>query len=221
MAVSFNSVVSFNSTVSHHCTKKTYAGASSINFGESQTINGRSQRLSLRVANGDKVYIDSKEEGIGSYEGSVSTGQPESDPTPDNSASQLGAQPSEAGNRAALSEEPQGKKTPLTAREKLRAARVVSRYGAPKPKANRAKLGSSVLDALKESDKGKKSGLPEAPTNLLDDSKRGMPKAGLTFDLPGGRDLLIIAFSFVFISTVMFATTYIVWKLGAIHFNEN
>jgi hypothetical protein len=55
---------------------------------------------------------------------------------------------------------------------------------------------------------------------MLDDSRRGMPKSGLTFDLPGGSDILIIAFSFVFISTVMFATTFLVWKLGAIHFNE-
>lgn len=55
---------------------------------------------------------------------------------------------------------------------------------------------------------------------MLDDSKRGMPKNGLIFDFPGGSDILAIAFSFVFISTVMFATTYIVWKLGVIHFNE-
>ncbi|KAK9683464.1 hypothetical protein RND81_10G142900 [Saponaria officinalis] len=110
------------------------------------------------------------------------------------------------------------KKAPLTARERLRAARVLSRYAEPKPA--KAKMGRSVLDALRESEKGKK-GLPQAPTNLLDDQKRGMPKAGLTFDFPGGFDLFVIAFSFVFISTVMFATTYFVWKLGAIHFNEN
>lgn len=109
------------------------------------------------------------------------------------------------------------KKAPLTARERLRAARVLSRYSDSKPA--KSDIGRSVLDALRESEKGKK-GLPQAPTNLFDDSKRGMPKQGLTFDFPGGSDLFVIAFSFVFISTVMFATTYFVWKVGAIHFNE-
>ncbi|GAB4840811.1 hypothetical protein Ancab_021572 [Ancistrocladus abbreviatus] len=109
------------------------------------------------------------------------------------------------------------KRTPLTAREKLRAARVLSRYS--ESKATESERGSKVLDALRESEKGKK-GLPAAPTNMFDDSKRGLPKQGLTFNFPGGFDLFIIAFSFVFISTVMFATTYIVWKAGAIHFNE-
>jgi len=114
------------------------------------------------------------------------------------------------------------KKAPLTARERLRAARVLSRYTEATPKPSKPKMGSQLLDVLKESDKKskRKPGLPEAPTNMLDDSRRGMPKSGLTFDLPGGSDILIIAFSFVFISTVMFATTFLVWKLGAIHFNE-
>nr|AFK40978.1 unknown [Lotus japonicus] len=110
--------------------------------------------------------------------------------------------------------------TKRTARDRLRAARVLSRYK-DSSKETKPEMGKSVLDAFKESEKGKKrSRLPEAPSNLLDDSKRGMPKQGLTFDLPGGSDLFFIVFSFVFISTVMFATTYLVWKVGAIHFNE-
>ncbi|KAJ0246876.1 Transmembrane protein [Hirschfeldia incana] len=115
------------------------------------------------------------------------------------------------------------KRGPLTARERLRAARVLSRYTEATPKPSKPKMGSQILEVLKESDKksNRKPGLPEAPTNMLDDSKRGMPKKGLTFDLPGSADILVIAFSFVFISTVMFATTYVVWKLGGIHFNEN
>lgn len=111
------------------------------------------------------------------------------------------------------------KRAPLSAREKLRAARVLSRYTESKP--SKPRMGSKVLDALRDSDGGKRrSGLPQAPTNLFDDSKRGMPKKGLTFDLPGGADLFFIVLSFVLISTTMFATTYLVWKLGAIHFNE-
>ncbi|CAH8360462.1 unnamed protein product [Eruca vesicaria subsp. sativa] len=115
------------------------------------------------------------------------------------------------------------KRAPLTARERLKAARVLSRYTEATPKPTKPKMGSQILEVLKESDKksNRKPGLPEAPTNMLDDSKRGMPKKGLTFDLPGSADILVIAFSFVFISTVMFATTYVVWKLGGIHFNEN
>ncbi|XP_020692566.1 uncharacterized protein LOC110106855 [Dendrobium catenatum] len=111
------------------------------------------------------------------------------------------------------------KRAPLTAREKLRAARVLSKYTESKP--IKPAMGSKVLDALRETDKGKKrSGLPEAPTNLFDDSNRGLSKEGWKFQLPGGNDLFVVAFSFVFISTVMFATTYLVWKVGAIHFNE-
>lgn len=114
---------------------------------------------------------------------------------------------------------PAVKRSPLTAREKLRAARVLSRYN--ESKASKPDLGSKLIEALRESEKGKKrSGLPEAPTNLFDDSKRGMPKPGWTFEFPGGFDVFLVAFSFIFISTVMFATTYIVWKVGAIHFNE-
>ncbi|KAK1355123.1 hypothetical protein POM88_048379 [Heracleum sosnowskyi] len=109
----------------------------------------------------------------------------------------------------------------LTAREKLRAARVLSRKPEPK-KAPKLQLGSQVLETLRESDKGKRRpGLPEAPTNMLDDSKRGMPKKGLTFELPGGNEVFFIILSVVLISTVMFSTTYLVWKVGAIHFNEN
>ncbi|KAH0928461.1 hypothetical protein HID58_014188 [Brassica napus] len=109
------------------------------------------------------------------------------------------------------------KRAPLTARERL------SRYTEATPKPSKPKMGSQILEVLKESDKksNRKPGLPEAPTNMLDDSKRGMPKKGLTFDLPRSADILVIAFSFVFISTVMFATTFVVWKLSAIHFNEN
>ncbi|XP_043697908.1 uncharacterized protein LOC122648755 [Telopea speciosissima] len=122
-------------------------------------------------------------------------------------------------NSAAPSLQSTVKRSSLTAREKLRAARVLSRYAEPKP--SKSELGSKVLDAMREGDRGKKrSGLPEAPENLFDDSKRGMPKSGLTFDFPGGFDLFLIVFSAVFISTVMFTTAFIVWKVGAIHFNE-
>lgn len=119
---------------------------------------------------------------------------------------------------SSVTTKPALKRSPLTAREKLRAARVLSRYN-NESKASKPDMGSKLLEVLRESEKGKK-GLPEAPNNLFDDSKRGLPKPGWTFELPVGFDVFLIAFSFVFISTVMFATTYIVWKVGAIHFNE-
>lgn len=117
------------------------------------------------------------------------------------------------------SENPMSRRPSLTVREKLRTARVLSKY--MEAKLAKEEFGSRVLEASRESDKGQKSsGLPEAPTNLFDDSKRGLPPPGWTFELPFRGDIFFIVFSFVFISTVMLATTYIVWKSGAIHFNE-
>lgn len=125
----------------------------------------------------------------------------------------------QGSEEASLKSQSATKKPPLTARERLKQSRALNRYAA-QSKASKPDRNSRVLEALKEGDKGKKkSGLPEAPTNLFDDSKRGL-STGFTFQFPGGSDLLFIVFSFVFISTVMFATTYIVWKVGAIHFNE-
>ncbi|KAJ3699527.1 hypothetical protein LUZ61_003232 [Rhynchospora tenuis] len=115
------------------------------------------------------------------------------------------------------------KRPPLTARERLRAARVLSKYTEPNSKPSKSEFGSKVLDAIRETDKGKRKGsrLPEAPTNLFDDSKRGLPDGKWTFNIPfGSSDVLVIVFSFLLIITLMFATTYFVWKVGAIHFNE-
>ncbi|OWM87408.1 hypothetical protein CDL15_Pgr022519 [Punica granatum] len=166
--------------------------------------------LRLSASDSDQLAIDTTDKG----------------PTPPLESADVSTQPNgsvlKSGAEPEQSKSPQSppKRSPLTARERLRAARVLSRYAETKPSA-KSEMGSKVLDAIKESDRGKrKSGLPEAPTNLFDDSKRGLPKDGFTFQFPGGFDLFIVAFSFVFISTVMFATTYLVWKVGAIHFNE-
>lgn len=185
----------------------------------------------LSVADSDQLAADtSGNDSSGNAEISPPDDQPTSINPPvqnvqfqaNNVNPELKSQTSEISNGSATSPTSQStaKKSPLTARERLRAARVLSRYTESK-ESNKSDMGSRVLDALKESDRGKKrSRLPEAPSNLFDDSKRGMPKPGWTFQFPGGFDLFIIAFSFVFISTLMFATTYFVWKVGAIHFNE-
>ncbi|XP_066388223.1 uncharacterized protein [Miscanthus floridulus] len=143
-------------------------------------------------------------------------------------------QPVANANGSAPSEPP--KRAPLTARERLRAARVLGKYAEPSAKGSsssssksaKPEFGSGVLDALREAD-AKKGGagggrrgsrLPEAPGNLFDDSKRGMPKEGWTFELPFGVDVFLVLVSFTLITTIMFGTAFLVWKLGAIHFNE-
>ncbi|KAH7537581.1 hypothetical protein FEM48_Zijuj03G0108100 [Ziziphus jujuba var. spinosa] len=180
----------------------------------------------LSVADSDRLTTETSDKSSGNAEIPLSA---ENSRVQISAPHESGPQTTEASNGSVVSSDQEGKisspnneskpkKSPLTAREKLRAARVLSRYTESKP--SKSDMGSKVLDALRESDRGKKKGLPEAPGNMLDDSKRGLPKQGFTFEFPGGADLFFIVFSFVFISTVMFATTYLVWKVGAIHFNE-
>lgn len=195
-------------------------------------------------ASGDNIAVETSDKGSGNAEASLSANQPSTENLPSSGTSedseslasanlQVQSKASKDSNGSVVTSEQKQenssaslRSTPirssrLTAREKLRAARVLSRKPEPK-KAPKLQLGSQVLETLRESDKGKRRpGLPEAPTNMLDDSKRGMPKKGLTFELPGGNEVFFIILSVVLISTVMFTTTYIVWKVGAIHFNEN
>ncbi|KAG5239992.1 Differentiation-associated protein [Salix suchowensis] len=84
-------------------------------------------------------------------------------------------------------------------------------------KTSKSEMGRKVLDALRESDKGKKnSGLPEALKTCLMTASEGCQRRDGPFNFQGFRTLFIVV-SFVLISTIMFATTYIVWKVGAIH----
>lgn len=217
-------------------------------FGPRRHINRKRWGLCLSVADSNQLTTET-----GDKASETTSTSPSEDPLPAVSSSSLGTSPddnqfqtsvldesssqtSAASNGSSVTSsqkqeeaspppnlQSKSKRSPLTARERLRAAKVLSRYNMEskqtKKKSDRSK---TVLDAARASDGGKRrSGLPEAPTNIFDDSKRGMPKQGLTWDFPGGADLFLIVFSFVFISTVMFATTYFVWKVGAIHFNEN
>ncbi|KAL6977485.1 hypothetical protein U1Q18_026284 [Sarracenia purpurea var. burkii] len=247
MAVSLNSVSVFNSSGKYFNVPRSGIGASF--FKASHWIGGlrrstkdKKRGLCLLVADSDRVATDAISKGSGNAEGSDSDDQSSAPTLPSlgspirisgfqtESGPELGPPTPEDGNGSAFSSNPKQnpssvnvkpgtKRSSLTAREKLRAARVLSRY--TESKASKPEFGSNVLEALRESDRGKKkSGLPEAPTNLFDDSKRGMPKQGLTFDFPGGFDAFVIIVSFVTISSLMFATTYFVWKVGAIHFNE-
>ncbi|CAL1374753.1 unnamed protein product [Linum trigynum] len=209
MAVSLNSVIGFNSTLqAKHRQHYSQSPAVSLPALSHSLAPFRStskpQRLIPSVADSDRVATDTNQL---------------NDPVPNNEQLKASSEEVQPPKPAPVPQPRPKRSSPLTARERLKAARVLSRY--PESKATKPDMGKKVLDALRESDKGKKrSRLPEAPTNMLDDAKRGMPNPGWTFDFPGGNDLLVIAFSFVFISTVMFATTFIVWKVGAIHFNE-
>lgn len=246
MAISLNSVMSFNSSKlepKYHDASRYPVGASLPKATKltlflvtsARRMHAKEKRPGTRlsVADSDQLAADADgKNSSGDAGGSPANDQsPSINPPLENVQFQASAnanpksksQTSEVSNGPAVSPNLQSttKKSPLTARERLRAARVLSRYTESKESSNKSDMGSRVLDALKESDRGKKrSRLPEAPTNLFDDNKRGLPKPGWTFQFPGGFDLFIIAFSFVFISTLMFATTYIVWKVGAIHFNE-
>ncbi|XP_050211076.1 uncharacterized protein LOC126661299 [Mercurialis annua] len=239
MAISLNSVVGFNSKFPakyHHVSTSSIRASSpkSTKFAFfSGTVGSRvhimkgSRGLCLSVANSDRLATDITDKGSDSTEGSISDNQIPVVDSPEETSQFQTSVANENGSTvssdAKLKKKPDSqstsKRSSLTARERLKAARVRSRY--TEPKASKLDKGRTVLDALKEGDKGKmRSGLPEAPSNMLDDSDRGLPKAGLTFDFPGGSDLFVIAISFVLISTIMFTTTFIVWKVGAIHFNE-
>ncbi|KAK2636176.1 hypothetical protein Ddye_030968 [Dipteronia dyeriana] len=248
-AVSLNSVVSFNSThVSRSSVRA--AGPKAIPFtsplsilSTRKSVKKKRSSLCLSVADSDRLATNTSNEGSGDSVRSFSNNQvlavavnassldsPSGNIPPQTNVDGSGIQTPEATNglvssdpkpniSSSSSSQSPTKRSPLTARERLRAARVRSRDN--ELKASKSDMSSRVLAASRASDgRKKRSGLPEAPTNIFDDSKRGMPKPGLTFQFPGGNDLFVIIFSFVFISTVMFATTYVVWKVGAIHFNE-
>ncbi|KAL0359155.1 UNVERIFIED_CONTAM: hypothetical protein Sangu_0764900 [Sesamum angustifolium] len=235
MAVSLNSVISFTPTAKYQQIKKTnvrllllkvpYISSPSGPVRLRQCTQGKRSRFHLSATGADNVAIETTDKDFKTTQGSYSDdGSPakisdaNSSATAEDEVQPSEPEASEVPNVSANSK-PTLKRSPLTARERLRAARVLNRYTEAKP--SKPQLGSKLLEALQETDKGKKRpGLPEAPTNLFDDSKRGLPKQGWTIDIPGGMDVFLIIFSFVFISSVMFATTYIVWKVGAIHFNE-
>ncbi|KAM0023539.1 hypothetical protein Hdeb2414_s0023g00640541 [Helianthus debilis subsp. tardiflorus] len=224
MVVSLNSLVSFNSTANHQTAPRVCIGAPILKakhfssgsrtlvFGKpTHTKNGKP----LLVANSDRITTETSDKTSDITETSISNNQPS--PASETKPSK----PKQDTSNGDINSPP--KRLKLTAREKLKAARVRNRDSEPKAAVKKPELGSKVLEALRETDRAtgkKRSGLPEAPTNLLDDSKRGMPKKGLTFELPVGWDVFLIITSVVVISTIMFTTTYIVWKVGAIHFNE-
>ncbi|KAI3870981.1 hypothetical protein MKX03_029387 [Papaver bracteatum] len=220
--------------------KAEYVTASSeLCFGSRKGIRHGRFGLILSASNSNQVAADTADKGSSGSEKDVANEQllaasslAENIQLKSSAKDEQGLQTTGSSNGSAVTTDAAKETTPyskspkrssLTAREKLRAARVLSRNSTDSKPSKKSVLGSKVLDALRESDResGKKRmGLPEAPSNMLDDSRRGMPKQGLTWDLPGGNELFFIIFSATFIGTLMFATAFVVWKVGAIHFND-
>ncbi|PAN50148.1 hypothetical protein PAHAL_9G501900 [Panicum hallii] len=191
-------------------------------------------RISCRATDNDQAAPAAAQETTTPSPAPPAASSPSAEKSPVTPGNGQPQQPVANANGSAPSEPP--KRTPLTARERLRAARVLGKYAEPSAKgsssspskSSKPEFGSGVLDALREADAKKAGGgggrrgsrLPEAPGNLFDDSKRGMPKEGWTFELPFGVDVFLVLVSFTLITTIMFGTAFLVWKLGGIHFNE-
>lgn len=112
-------------------------------------------------------------------------------------------------------------KPSLSVREKLRTARTLTGF-AESDKAGTPQRQKNLLDALRQSDKeGKttKYGQPIEPSNLFDDRKRSTEKEQ-KFEFTWGPSQFYGLLSFVILTSIMFGTTYIVWKVGAIHYND-
>ncbi|KAI9156096.1 hypothetical protein LWI28_000414 [Acer negundo] len=219
-AVSLNSIVGFNST---HVSRSSVRAAApkAVPFTSPlsiltsrRSVKKRRLGLCLSVADSDRLATNTSNEGSGDSVRSISNNQvlavnvssldsPSGNIPPQTTVDGSGIQTPEATNglvssdpkpniSSSSSSQSPTKRSSLTAREKLRAARVRSRDN--ELKVSKSDMSSRVLAASRASDgRKKRSGLPEAPTNIFDDSKRGMPKPGLTFQFPG---------------------------VGAIHFNE-
>ncbi|KAK1571542.1 hypothetical protein Q3G72_018796 [Acer saccharum] len=219
-AVSLNSVVGFNST---HVSRSSVRAAApkAVPFTSPlsiltsrRSVKKRRLGLCLSVADSDRLATNTSNGGSGDSVRSFSNNQvsavnvssldsPSGNIPPQTNVDGSGIQTPEATNglvssdpkpniSSSSSSQSPTKRSSLTARERLRAARFRSRDN--ELKASKSDMSSRVLAASRASDgRKKRSGLPEAPTNIFDDSKRGMPKPGLTFQFPG---------------------------VGAIHFNE-
>lgn len=84
--------------------------------------------------------------------------------------------------------------------------------------------GKQVLDAFKQGEKDGKTtkfGQPIVPKNIFDDVRQTQEEKDadkFSFNLKPGDIFLV--FSFLLIIGLMLGTAFIVWKVGAIHYNE-
>lgn len=111
--------------------------------------------------------------------------------------------------------------SPLAGTEKLKGSKpsvfLDSRAGGafkqPGPK--------GLLDSLRQSENATtKFGQPIVPTNLFDEPDKLTAEDKKRFDFTFNAGQLFLVFSFLTIIGVMLGTAYLVWKVGAIHYNE-
>lgn len=111
--------------------------------------------------------------------------------------------------------------SPLAGTEKLKGSKpsvfLDSRAGGafkqPGPK--------GLLDSLRQSENTTtKFGQPIVPTNLFDEPDKLTAEDKKRFDFTFNAGQLFLVFSFLTIIGVMLGTAYLVWKVGAIHYNE-
>ncbi|KAH7416326.1 hypothetical protein KP509_14G086200 [Ceratopteris richardii] len=111
--------------------------------------------------------------------------------------------------------------SPAAGTERLKGARpsvfldskTVGNFKEPGPK--------GLLDTLRQSeDKSTKFGQPFVPKNLFDEPEKLTAEDKKRFDFSFNAGQLILVFSFLTIIGVMLSTAFLVWKVGAIHYNE-
>ncbi|MCO5569161.1 hypothetical protein L7F22_022882 [Adiantum nelumboides] len=109
----------------------------------------------------------------------------------------------------------------LTGTEKLKGAKpsvfLDSRVGG----AFKEPGSKTLLDTMRQSDNNtKKFGQPGLPRNLFDEPEKLTAEDNKRFDFTLNIGQLALIFSFLTIICVMLGTAFLVWKVGAIHYNE-
>ncbi|GAU36983.1 hypothetical protein TSUD_150190 [Trifolium subterraneum] len=200
MAISLNPIINFTSTkleTKYHDASRYSVGASfpkatqSTPFFVTSTtrmfVKEKRFGKCFSVANSDQLSADAskKDIDIDSAKNSPVNDELKSTNPPDETSklqAQVNAEQTPEGSNGSVASPKSQSVTTRSSqkvRERIKAARVLNQ--SKEPKISKPDIGSSVLAAFREGDKGKKkrrSGLPEAPGNLFDDRKRGMPKAG-------------------------------------------
>jgi len=120
---------------------------------------------------------------------------------------------------------PTGKMSPFAAdRLKSQMASPPSQYNRTSSGRTMINSGKQVLDAFKQGEKDGKTtkfGQPIVPKNIFDDVRQTQEEKDadkFSFNLKPGDIFLV--FSFLLIIGLMLGTAFIVWKVGAIHYNE-
>lgn len=120
---------------------------------------------------------------------------------------------------------PTGKVSPFAAdRLKSQQLSPPSQYNRTSSGRTLINSGKQVLDAFKEGEKAGKTtkfGQPIVPKNIFDDVRQTQAEKDadkFSFNLKPSDIFLI--FSFLLIIGLMLGTAFLVWKVGAIHYNE-